>query len=223
MGFDGSLSQQEADKIEKALKSRLWLADQGQLAEFQDALGNKLLHKTPGLWTIYHTADAHFLNPFEHYQQIQYVHQHIPKIPIRVAGMEGQGLYTLASTNWQPYTWSVNNVALAENLHTALVFWQGGSKEDAYMLWRSNLLESMYFGKSPGNFHQLSHYDAVRGELYRDFADPIAMAARSLVEGLFGVEPHLLDRNPHSSGLSKVEGSQLTCTPMAVRLSETRR
>ncbi len=194
LGIDASLYQQEADKIEKALKSRLWLADQGHFAEFQDALGNKLLHKTPGLWTIYHTADAHFLNPFEHYQQIQYVHQHIPKIPIRVAGMEGQGLYTLASTNWQPYTWSVNNVALAENLHTALAFWQGGSKEDAYVLWRSNLLESMYFGKSPGNFHQLSHYDAVRGELYRDFADPIAMAARSLVEGLFGVEPHLLDQ-----------------------------
>lgn len=49
----------------------------------------------------------------------------------------------------------------------------------------------MYLGASPGNFQQLSFYDAVRGELYRDFADPIGMSARTLVEGLFGITPDL--------------------------------
>ncbi|WP_149525492.1 DUF4450 domain-containing protein [Sphingobacterium hotanense] len=185
--------QKEAEAIEKALYSRLWLKDKGHFAEFQDALGNKLLHDSPGLWTIYHAADARFMNTFEHYQQTQYVHNHIPRIPIQVDGFDDHNLHTLSITNWQPYTWSINNIALAENLHAALAFWQAGRQEDAYELWRSNLLESMYFGKSPGNFHQLSHYDAFRGELYRDFADPIAMAARTLVEGLFGVQPHLLD------------------------------
>src|SRR5207248_2520640 len=34
--------------------------------------------------------------------------------------------------------------------------------------------------------------DAIRGELYRDFADPIGMAARSLIEGLFGITPDAL-------------------------------
>jgi len=34
--------------------------------------------------------------------------------------------------------------------------------------------------------------DAIRGELYRDFADPVGMAGRSLVEGLFGIQPDAL-------------------------------
>jgi hypothetical protein len=36
------------------------------------------------------------------------------------------------------------------------------------------------------------YQDAVRGELYRDFADPIGMTARTLVEGLFGIQPDAL-------------------------------
>src|SRR5690606_24315573 len=47
----------EADKIQKALKNRLWLKGKGYFAEFQDALGHQLVHERPGLWTIYHVAD----------------------------------------------------------------------------------------------------------------------------------------------------------------------
>ena len=94
--------------------------------------------------------------------------------------MNDTTLYTLSTTNWQPYTWSLNNVVLAENLHMALAYWQGGRNEEAYKLWKSSLVESMYLGASPGNFQQLSFYDAIRGELYRDFADPVGLAARSL-------------------------------------------
>jgi hypothetical protein len=81
---------------------------------------------------------------------------------------------------------------LPELLHTALAFWQGGDKEEAYRLWKSSLMESMCLGASPGNIQQLSFYDAIRGELYRDFADPIGMAGRTLIEGLFGVLPDAL-------------------------------
>ncbi|TYP98419.1 uncharacterized protein DUF4450 [Sphingobacterium allocomposti] len=183
----------EANKIERALRERLWLPHKGHFAEFQDLLGNRLLHEKPGVWTIYHAADACLLNDFEHYQNTQYVLNHTPKIPIRVDGQAEHNLYTLATTDWQPYTWSVNNVALAENLQTALAFWQAGRNEDAFLLWKSNIVESMFNGISPGNFQQLSHYDAFRGELYRDFADPIGVAARTLAEGLFGVRPKLID------------------------------
>ena len=78
-------------------------------------------------------------------------------------------------------------------MHTALAFWQGGRYDDAFRLWKSNLVESMYLGSSPGNIQQLSFYDAMRGELYRDFADPIGMAGRTLVEGLFGIQPDALN------------------------------
>lgn len=186
--------QEEANKIKKALKDRLWLQKKGHFAEFQDALGNQLIHENAGLWTIYHAADVAILDAFESYQNLQYVTNYLPKIPIRVKGQEQHDLYTLPTTTWQPYTWSINNVALAENLQTALAYWQSGRVDDAYQLWKSNLMESMYHGISPANFQQLSHYDAFRGELYRDFADPIGVASRTLVEGLFGVHPRLLDK-----------------------------
>lgn len=185
--------EQEADDIIKAMKNQLWIKNKGYFAEYKDALGNQIIHDIPGIWSIYHVSDAYILNEFEDYQNLQYINNYIPKIPITVKGEANKNYYTLSTTNWQPYDWSINNVALAENLQTALAYWQAGRNEDAYQLWKGNLVESMYYGISPGNFQQLSHYDAFRGELYRDFADPIGVASRTLTEGLFGVYPKLLD------------------------------
>ncbi|TJZ61552.1 DUF4450 domain-containing protein [Sphingobacterium olei] len=195
IGEDPTLYESEAKKIADALRARLWLKGNGHFAEYQDLLGNKIVHDKPGLWTIYHIADAYILDDFDNYQNVQYIENHLPKIPVQVKNGEHQGLYTLATTNWQPYTWSVNNVALAENLQAALAYWQSGRFNEAFHLWKSNIIESMYHGISPGNFQQLSHYDAYRGELYRDFADPIGVASRTLVEGLFGIHPNLLDNS----------------------------
>jgi len=185
--------EQEAEAILKAMKNELWIKNKGYFAEFKDALGSQLIHDQPGVWSIYHAADAFILNEFEDYQNLQYINYYTPKIPISVKGADHKNYFTLATTNWQPYDWSINNVALAENLQTALAYWQAGRSEDAYALWKGNLVESMYYGISPGNFEQLSHYDAFRGELYRDFADPIGVASRTLTEGLFGVNPNLLE------------------------------
>lgn len=185
--------EQEADAIVKAMKNQLWIKDKGYFAEYKDALGNQIVHDKPGIWSIYHVSDAFVLNEFEDYQNLQYINNSTPKIPITVKGAQNKDYYTLSTTNWQPYDWSINNVALAENLQTALAYWQAGRKEEAYQLWKGNLVESMYYGISPGNFEQLSHYDAFRGELYRDFADPIGVASRTLTEGLFGVYPNLLE------------------------------
>lgn len=185
--------EKEAESILKAMKNQLWIKNKGYFAEYKDALGNQILHDKPGIWSIYHVSDAYILDEFEDYQNTQYINNYIPKIPVMVKGEVDKNYYTLSTTNWQPYDWSINNVALAENLQTALAYWQSGRNEDAFRLWKGNLAESMYYGISPGNFEQLSHYDAFRGELYRDFADPIGVAARTLTEGLFGVYPKLLE------------------------------
>jgi hypothetical protein len=185
--------EQEADAILKAMKNELWIKSKGYFSEYKDVLGNQIVHDKPGVWSIYHVSDAFILNEFEDYQNLQYINNHTPKIPITVKGADNKDYFTLATTNWQPYDWSINNVALAENLQTALAYWQAGRNKDAYQLWKGNLVESMYYGISPGNFEQLSHYDAFRGELYRDFADPIGVASRTLTEGLFGVNPNLLE------------------------------
>ncbi|MGO4770550.1 DUF4450 domain-containing protein [Flavobacterium sp. W22_SRS_FK3] len=189
---DDNPFSKEADKILKASKDQLWISKKGIFAEYKDALGNRLLHEVPGIWSIYHTIDSELSNPFESYQMLSYVNNQIPHIPISAEGLNKTDLYMISTTNWQPYTWSINNVALAEQLHTSLAFWQGGQTEKAYTMWESALIESMYLGASPGGFEQLMYQDAIRGELYRDFADPIGMASRTLVEGLFGIQPDAL-------------------------------
>ncbi|WP_233621962.1 DUF4450 domain-containing protein [Flavobacterium agrisoli] len=182
----------EASKIEKAIADKLWIPEKGIFAEYKDALGKQLLHDSPAIWSIYHTIDSELGDPFQQYQMLRYVDTQIPHIPIQVDGLDKTDLYMISTTNWQPYDWSINNVALAEQLHTSLAYWQGGNAEKAFTMWESALVESMYLSPSPGGFEQLTYQDAMRGELYRDFADPIGMAARTLVEGLYGIQPDAL-------------------------------
>ena len=193
IGEDGTVFEKEAAKILKSIHYHLWMPGLGWYAEYKDLLGNKLVHPSAGLWTVYHAIDSKVPDPFKAYQLVRYVENHIPHIPVVAKGWEEKDLYLLSETNWQPYTWSLNNVVGSENLHTALAYWQANQKEDAFKLWRSTVLETMYLSAGPGNFQQLSFYDAMRGELYRDFADGIGMMARSLMEGLFGIQPDALN------------------------------
>ncbi len=193
IGEDGNMYEAEANKILSAMNKNLWLKDRGWFAENKDLMGLQLVHPSAGLWTIYHAIDEGAATAQQQYQMLRYVDNHIPDIPIKINGLKDEGYYLLATTNWQPYTWSINNVALGENMHTALAYWQGGENNNAYKLFKSTLVESMYASASPGGFQQLSFYDAVRGELYRDFADGIGITARTLTEGLFGILPDALN------------------------------
>ena len=192
---DATPYQKEADKILKAMNSILWMKDKGAYAEFKDALGNQLIHPSAALWTIYHSMDSETMNPFQAYQSMKYIDNEIPHIPIKAKGLEDNNYYTLSTTNWMPYTWSLNNVALAESMHTILANWQAGRNEDAFQLFKSEVLASMYLGGSPGAIVQISHYDAIRAEAYRDFADPVGMFSRALVEGLFGIKPDAFNKS----------------------------
>lgn len=196
IGEDPSPYEIEAAHILQAMTSKLWVTEKGSYAEYIDwpdgSVVKPNVHPAAGLWTIYQAIDSRTTDPFQAWQSLHYIDTDIPHISIRAAGLEDTTLYILSTTNWQPYTWSLNNVVLAESLQTALAYWQGGRPGEAFRLWKGSLVESMYLGASPGNFEQISAYDVARGELYRDFADPIGVAARSLVEGLFGIEPDAL-------------------------------
>lgn len=190
LGEDPGPYRKEAQKIFNAVQKTLWLPSKGIYAEYKDAY---TIHDVPAIWTIYHSIDSDLPDAFKAYQLLHYIDTEIPHIPVKAKGLSGDH-YTISTSNWMPYTWSLNNVALAELMHTSLASWQSGRKEEAFALWKSSLLESMYLGGSPGNFQQISTYDAIRGEAYRDFADPVAMTARSLVQGLFGILPDALHR-----------------------------
>jgi hypothetical protein len=193
IGEDPEPYRKESEKILNAMNTRLWMPSKGWYAEYQDLLGLKRLHPAAALWTIYHTLDSDVADAFKAYQATRYVDTEIPHIPVRAKGLVDDGYYMLSTSNWMPYEWSINNVVSAENMHTALAYWQSGRTDDAFKLWKSTLLDAMYLGGSPGNFLQISYYDANRFEAYRDFADQVGMASRSLVEGLFGIVPDLLE------------------------------
>lgn len=98
----------------------------------------------------------------------------------------------MPTTSWMPYTWSLNNVVMAESTHTALAYWQAGRADAALPLFKGALLDSMYLGLCPGNVGLTTFFDAYRRETQRDFGDGVGSLSRALIQGLFGIEPDAL-------------------------------
>lgn len=191
IGEDPKPFETEAAAIAKAMRTQLWVGETGMFGESKDLLGLQRVHPAAGLWTFYHTMDAGLVTPEEAWSMTRYVEREIPRLPVRGPGVP-DGLAMYASSNWMPYVWSVNNVVMGENLHTALGFWQAGRPETAYHLMRSSLLASLFMGICPGNIGSMNYLDAYRRESQRDFADGSGVFSRALVEGLFGVHPDFL-------------------------------
>lgn len=182
--------REEADRILKAMNERLWLKDAGHWAEYQDFMGLKRVHRDAALWSIYTPIDCGAGTPEQNYWATRYIDRHIPHIPYIYNNVEYQ---TLSTSDWAPYEWSINNVAMAEVMHTVLAYYQAGRTEEAYQLLKANILDFMYLGSSPANFGQLSQLDVATGEGYRDFADVTGISSRALIQGLYGITPNALE------------------------------
>ena len=214
IGEDPQPYREEAEAILRAMNERLWITEKGVWAECQDAMGLKRRHDHPAVWSIYTPIDCGACTPEQAYLATRYVDDHIPHIRVdneelrmkneefatalpQQKASDNQNapspLYTISTSDWMPYSWSINNVAAAEVMHTALAYYEAGRSEEAFRLMKGNIMDQMYLGQSPGNFGQISHYDAARGECYRDFGDCIGISARTLLQGLFGIVPQALD------------------------------
>ena len=193
IGEDPTPYKKEAEKINNAINKTLWLQNKGHWAEYKDFMGLQRLHESAAVWSIYHAIDSEVGDNFQRYQATQYIDNEIPHIPVRAKGLIDDNYQTISTTNWFPYSWSVNNVAFAEVMNTALAYFQTGRNEEGYKLLKSSVLDGMYLGGSPGNFGQVSFYDAARGECYRDFADPIGVGSRVFIQGLYGINPDALN------------------------------
>ena len=199
LGVDAAPYEREAKLIARAMREYLWLpesapgAADGHFAEFKDLLGRQLVHPSAALWTTYHTIDSEVTTPDEAWQMTRHVDANLPHLPVRGAGVPGDANYhVLASSDWMPYSWSINNVVMGENVHTALAYWQAGRSEEAFRLTKGSLLASMFMGICPGNVGSMNYLDVYRRESQRDFADGSGVLSRALVEGLFGVRPDAL-------------------------------
>ncbi len=190
IGQNGAPYLAEAKAILNAMNSRLWLDGKGHWAEYQDLMGLQRVHESAAVWSIYTPIDCGACSPEQAYRATQYVDNEIPHIPITDGNHSS--FQTISTSNWMPYSWSINNVAAAEVMHTALAYFEAGRSEEGFKLMKANVLDQMYYGQSPANFGQISRLDAARGECYRDFGDCIGISARTLIQGLFGIQPDAL-------------------------------
>ncbi len=210
LGKDPAPYDHEANLIARAVRKLLWVsaADAtregmniganlrpasrnpdsfGWFAENKDWLGRQRVHPSAALWTFYHTMDSEVPTPTEAWQMADYVDVEIPHLPVRGPGVP-ERLCTLATTNWMPYDWSINNVVMAEAIHGALGLWQAGRPDEAWSVLKGSVLASMFMGISPGNVGSMSYLDVYRRESQRDFADGSGALSRAVVEGVFGVK-----------------------------------
>jgi hypothetical protein len=191
LGKDPEPYEREAALISKAMREELWLNDRGWFGEWKDLLGRQFVHPNAALWTFYHTVDSHVPTPLEAWQMSRFVDTQFARIPLHGPGVP-EGNFTLPTTSWMPYTWSLNNVVLAESMHTALAYWQADRADAAVPLMKGALLDSMYLGLCPGNVGMCTYFDVYRHESQRDFGDGVGSLSRAIVEGLFGARPDIL-------------------------------
>lgn len=200
IGEDPEPYAREAGRILDAMNRRLWTDDAASphWAEYIEGTGYGRRHDDAALWSVYTPIDCGAGTAEQSYQATRYVDGHIPRLPVDIpaeydAGGLPSPLFTLSTTDWQPYSWSINNAAHAEVMHTALAYFLAGRPAEGYRLLLSDIIDGMYLGSSPGNFGQISRLDAMRGECYRDFGDCIGIASRAIYQGLFGIMPDALD------------------------------
>ena len=183
----------EANAIVRAMEEKLWMKDVGAFAESREWLGEQCLAEDPAVWTVYHTIDSEVVTRRTAWQMMAERLRALRKVPVRGQGVPADAGWQLACSDWQPYVWSLTLLVLAENLHTALAMFKAGMAEEGWLLLRGSLLDAGFRGLCPGNFPMSLQLDPHRQESQRDFGDPIGCASRTIVEGLWGVRPDLMN------------------------------
>ncbi len=182
----------EAELLQQGMNELLWVPEQGAFGESKDLMEPQTVYTNPALWTVYHTIDSEVPTPKQAWQMAAERLAQLRHVPIHGEGVPDGDWTMLSCSDWLPYMWSLNLLLLGENAHMALALWQTGMRDEAYRIFKGAMLDSMYMGLCPGDFHMTSALDVHRQEAQRDFGDPIGISSRALVEGLFGVQPDLI-------------------------------
>jgi hypothetical protein len=193
IGEDATPYEKEAALVLEGMLKLLWLPDQGAFGESKDILGPQTVYTSPAIWTVYHAIDSEVPTRRQAWQMCAERLSALKRVPVHGEGVPEGNWFMLSCSDWLPYMWSLNLLVLAENMHAALALWQAGMSEEAFELFKGSIIDSMFQGLCPGNFHMSSELDVHRQESQRDFGDPIGISSRALVEGLFGLKPDLLN------------------------------
>ena len=187
IGRDGEVFEKRAEKIKHALNEKLWLANEGVIAESLDCVGNCLIHPSVELPTVYHVIDSDMLDCTRAYRTLRFTEKHIQNI--KTPAREGRLSY---SSNWLPKQYSNCGIFPAENAHLALMYFKLGLKEEGKKLL-DGIADCYFTGRNPG---MAAHVQSPMGTCDlgdMDFTDVSSTYLRLVVEGLFGIRVNSLD------------------------------
>lgn len=187
LGRPGEKFQSRANAILKAINEKLWLKDSGIMAEYIDTIGNKLVHPSPELSTLYLAIDCGVVDRFQAYQMLRFTETEIRNE--RTRNRNGRLVY---SSNWLPKKYSTCGLFPAENIHLALVYYQIGLKERGNEILDA-LTECYFSGSNPGLLSHVLTGSGIEDIGDVDFTDVSSMYLRLVVEGLYGIRFHLID------------------------------
>lgn len=187
IGRDGEVFERRAEKIKRALNEKLWMANEGVIAESLDCVGNCLIHPSVELPTVYHVMDSDMIDSFRAYCTLKFTERHIQNIKTPTG--EGRLCY---SSNWLPKQYSNCGIFPAENAHLALVYFKLGLKEEAHKLLKG--ISDCYFtGRNPGMAAHVQSPMCTCDLGDMDFTDVSSTYLRLVIEGLFGIRIDALD------------------------------
>lgn len=189
LGKNDSKFSKEAIRIKKAMNRLLWMKNRGAYAECNDIIGLKRRNESPELPSIYHPIDSEVTDMFKAYEMIQYTECSFEQV---LCG-KNRG-HMVWSSNWVPWFWSTRQLMLNENGHLSLAAWQAGCKNEAYDHFMGATLNSMLESRCVAGCIGTSPLDTHHPGLSTDFSCGTGITCRALIEGLFGFQPNLLDK-----------------------------
>ena len=191
IGRDGTVFEKRAEKIKKALNEKLWMANEGVIAESLDCIGNCLLHPSVELPTVYHVMDSDMIDGFRAYRTLKFTENHIKNIT--TPKRDGRLCY---SSNWLPKQYSNCGIFPAENAHLALMYFKLGLKEGAKKIL-DGISDCYFSGRNPGMAAHVQSPMCTCDLGDMDFTDVSSMYLRLVIEGLFGIRIDALDSILH--------------------------
>lgn len=184
LGLDARPFIARAERTKQALFRELWLADRGIMAEYRDTVGNRLVHPSPELATIYHTIESGIVDDFQAYQMLRFT-----ETDLRNERSVARGGRLVWSSNWYPQNYSSCGLYTAENLHLAWAYLTRGQRDRGHEIL-SAVVDSHFLSRMPGaTAHCMTESGYSDGSF--DFTDIISMHLRTVVEGVFGVRRDL--------------------------------
>ncbi|MBN2310618.1 MAG: DUF4450 domain-containing protein, partial [Candidatus Hydrogenedentes bacterium] len=175
-GEDPARYVKERERVIQAMNERLWIPERGYYAEYVD--GDNVQHDASEAATIYHPLEMGAADAFQAYQATRYLDERLWRFGDQIL-----------ANDWYPVIVTCGLVGFNESLNTALAYYYAGRFERAWRLLKV-CCDSTARAAVPGS---ISCYGSREGEqgVYVDFTDATSMFARTVVEGLFGLQPRV--------------------------------